>query len=116
MQAIVRLNIPQIFEPHQKVTYTHIAERIGVEGRLVRRLLKHAARMRIFDCSEGDLVGHTTASNQLRRPEMHDWMSVPCSEMWPSATRVRTFYSRSVDKLTDTVAGCGCISKMAEFR
>lgn len=69
-------------------TFAVLAEQCGLPEADVRRLLRHAMTIRVFDEPHEDEVVHTRASMLIRDEGIHGWIGSTCQNMWPGATRV----------------------------
>lgn len=72
------------------MAFADIAEKSGVSENMIRRLLRHAMTMRVFQEPEPGMVAHTAASKLLSIPFMNDWLRTGTDELWPSAVKVRS--------------------------
>ncbi|KAI1877460.1 hypothetical protein JX265_003468 [Neoarthrinium moseri] len=87
IDAICRFHIADIVPPGGQVSFGEIAEKIGLEEQLVRRLLRHAMSMHILKEPESGMVAHTKMSKYFTLPYVNDWISFGAQEGWPAATK-----------------------------
>ncbi|KAI1810153.1 sterigmatocystin 8-O-methyltransferase [Poronia punctata] len=88
LDAICRFHIADIVPPGGQVSFQEIAERIGQDEQIVRRLLRHAMSMRVFKEPEPGMVAHTKMSKYFTLPYVNAWLSFGAREGWPAATRM----------------------------
>lgn len=74
-------------------TFAILAEQCGLPEADVRRLLRHAMTIRVFDEPHENAVVHTRASMLIRDEGIHGWIGSTCQNMWPGATRVSPSFS-----------------------
>lgn len=89
LHFIQQFNIAQLVPTSgATTTFAAIAAQCGLPEVDVRRLLRHAMTIRVFDePREGEVI-HTRASMLLREEGIHGWIGSTCQNGWPSATRV----------------------------
>ena len=88
--------------PHGgKISYADIAAQTGLGEQMVRRLLRSAISMRIFQEPEQNMISHTKASKMLVDPIANDWLRAGTEEMWPANVKVGDYLNGliSVDSL-----------------
>ncbi|KAK7977033.1 S-adenosyl-L-methionine-dependent methyltransferase [Apiospora saccharicola] len=88
IDTICRYKIAELVPSGGKISFGDIAKQAGLEEPLVRRLLRHAMTMRIFQEPEPDMVAHTKISKFLRIPYINAWVSVGAREGWPACTKM----------------------------
>ncbi len=71
------------------ISYADIATRTGLSEQMIRRFLRSAITMRIFQEPEPNMVAHTKASKMLADPLANDWLRVGTEAMWPANVKVR---------------------------
>ncbi|KAI1380126.1 sterigmatocystin 8-O-methyltransferase [Hypoxylon crocopeplum] len=81
LQAISRFKIASLVPIGGQTTFAKIAEQTGLEERVVRRLLRHAMMMRVFQEPEPGVVAHTKASKVLTNPAANDWCRTGTEEI-----------------------------------
>ncbi|KAF4449245.1 S-adenosyl-L-methionine-dependent methyltransferase [Fusarium albosuccineum] len=84
LKAISHFNIAAIVPVDGQVSFEEISDRTGIELQIVRRLLRHAATMRIFREPAPGQIAHTKASKALTGPHMNDFLKVGSGEIWPA--------------------------------
>jgi len=87
LQAIARFSIAKKLPVGEKVSFASLSKTTGIKEATLKRLLRHAITMRIFEEPEKGLVGHTNLSKLLAEPVTHNWISAGSEEMWPAAPR-----------------------------
>ncbi|KAI1850095.1 hypothetical protein JX266_004474 [Neoarthrinium moseri] len=80
IDAICRFHIADIVPPGGQVSFGEIAEKMGLEEQLVRRLLRHAMSMHILKEPESGMVAHTKMSKYFTLPYVNDWISFGAQE------------------------------------
>lgn len=85
-----RFNIAAKIPLGGQTSFKDIAEGTGLDEGVVRRLLRHAMTMRVFQEPVAGMVSHTKTSKALLDPAMCDWLRVGTEEMWPAAVKVRS--------------------------
>lgn len=93
IDAISRYNIAGMVPHGGRISFAEISERSGLDKGLVRRLLRQAMSMRIFEEPEPEMVAHTKVSRFLSIPYINAWASFEGRDTWPAATRVSVQYS-----------------------
>ena len=88
LQAISRFKIASLVPENGQVSYNDLARSTGVDVQMLKRVLRHAMTMRVFQEPTPGMVAHTAASKLLTRPHMDDWMHTASEEMWPVACKV----------------------------
>ncbi|KAI0012208.1 sterigmatocystin 8-O-methyltransferase [Xylariaceae sp. FL0662B] len=88
LQAISRFRIASLVPVGGQTTFAKIAEQTGLEEHAVRRLLRHAMTMRVFQEPEPGVVAHTKVSKVLTNPVANDWCRTGTEELWPAATKM----------------------------
>ncbi|KAF7539506.1 hypothetical protein G7054_g2088 [Neopestalotiopsis clavispora] len=88
IDAICRFHIADIVPAGGQVSFGEIAEKTSLDEALVRRLLRHAMSMRIFQEPEPGMVAHTKMSKYFTLPYVNNWLSFGAQEGWPAATRM----------------------------
>jgi 6-hydroxytryprostatin B O-methyltransferase len=94
LHFIQQFNIAQLVPvtgETKTISFAALAEQCGLPEADVRRLLRHAMTMRVFEQVGDNEVGHTRASMLLRQEGIHGWIGSTCENAWPGATRVKTF-------------------------
>ena len=71
-----------------KISYADLAVQTGLDEQMIRRLLRSAISMRIFQEPEPNMVAHTKASKMLVDPIANDWLRAGTEEMWPANVKV----------------------------
>ncbi|KAI0892116.1 sterigmatocystin 8-O-methyltransferase [Annulohypoxylon nitens] len=87
LQAISRFKIASLVPIGGRTTFADIAEQTGLEEHAIRRLLRHAMTMRVFQEPEPGVVAHTKVSKVLTNPVANDWCWTGTGEIWPAATK-----------------------------
>jgi hypothetical protein len=70
------------------VTFDEIAGRTGLAKYAVRRLVRHAITMRIFDEPEYEVITHSKISKFLTIPYINGWVGFEARDTWPANARV----------------------------
>ncbi|KAJ6005139.1 Sterigmatocystin 8-O-methyltransferase [Penicillium herquei] len=88
LHFIQQFNIAKLVPAYgEPVTFAELAEQCGLPEGDVRRLLRHAMTIRVFDEPNENEVVHTRASMLLRQEGIHGWIGSTCENSWPGATR-----------------------------
>lgn len=88
MHSIVRLGIAENF-PSEGSTVVDLAQKLGLQDGLIRRLLAHCATHHIYYQSSPDLFVHTAASKVLAEDEgMRKWILIGAEELIPATLKV----------------------------
>ena len=77
-----------------KITFDEISEKTGLAKYAVRRLVRHAITMRIFDEPEHEVITHSKISKFLTIPYITGWVEFEGRDTWPANTRVSAPGSR----------------------
>jgi hypothetical protein len=96
-QVITRFKIAVLVLLGGQLSFSEIVKSIGYNEQSLTRLLRHAMTMRIFCESTTGMVAHTNIWKLLRKPHVHDWMSVACEDMWPAAIKVCSMASSKLN-------------------
>jgi hypothetical protein len=70
------------------ITFDEISERTGLAKYEVRRLVRHAVTMRIFEEVELEVITHSKMSKFLTIPYINGWVEFEARDTWPANTRV----------------------------
>jgi hypothetical protein len=70
------------------ITFDEIAEKTGLAKYAVRRLVRHAITMRIFEEREHEVITHSKISKFLTIPVINGWVGFEARDTWPANTRV----------------------------
>ncbi|KAJ5825967.1 Sterigmatocystin 8-O-methyltransferase [Penicillium riverlandense] len=88
LHFIQQFNIAQLVPTGGKTTtFAVLAKQCGLPEADVRRLLRHAMSIRVFDEPRDNEVVHTRASMLLRQEGIHGWIGSTCENSWVAATR-----------------------------
>ena len=71
-----------------KITFDGISEKTGLGKYAVRRLVRHAITMHIFDEPEHEVITHSKISKFLTNPNINGWVEFEARDTWPANTRV----------------------------
>ncbi|PCG94843.1 O-methyltransferase, family 2 [Penicillium occitanis (nom. inval.)] len=88
LQVISRFNIACMVPPGGTISYDEIARQTDLNEPTVRRLLRHAMALHIFQEPEQGMVAHTNASRLLRDPGTSAFMSFHPEIAWPSTVKL----------------------------
>jgi hypothetical protein len=88
LQAVTRLNIANRVLYGGQVSFLRLAKDTGLDEATLRRVLRHVMTMRVFQEPQIGMVAYIVVSKVLAEPQMNDWMSTGCEEMWPAATKI----------------------------
>jgi hypothetical protein len=83
------------------ISYGDIAARTELSEQMIRRLLRSAISMRIFQEPEPNMVAHTKSSKMLANPLANDWLRTGTEAMWPANVKVSTWAAQSISNGTD---------------
>ncbi|KAK7750848.1 hypothetical protein SLS62_007247 [Diatrype stigma] len=75
-----------------QISFGDIAAKTGLREHVVRRLLRHAMAMRVFQEPEPGMVAQTQASRLLAIPYINAWVSLGARESWPASTKVKQLF------------------------
>ncbi|KAF2789977.1 S-adenosyl-L-methionine-dependent methyltransferase [Melanomma pulvis-pyrius CBS 109.77] len=84
LKAISRYNIASMVPEGGAISYSEIAAKTSLTEQMVKRLLRSAIAMRIFQEPEPNMIAHTKASKVLANPLANDWLRAGTEEMWPA--------------------------------
>ncbi|KNG81606.1 hypothetical protein ANOM_010133 [Aspergillus nomiae NRRL 13137] len=87
LHFIQQFNIAHLVPPNGTITFLTLSAQCNVPEADVRRLLRHAMTIRVFDEPAESEVAHTRASMLLRQEGFHGWIGSTCANSWPGATR-----------------------------
>ncbi|UDD63752.1 hypothetical protein AFCA_011013 [Aspergillus flavus] len=87
LHFIQQFNIGHLVPPDGTITFSTLSAQCNVPEADVRRLLRHAMTIRVFDEPAESEVAHTRASMLLRQEGFHGWIGSTCANSWPGATR-----------------------------
>ncbi|PYI15624.1 hypothetical protein BO99DRAFT_245893 [Aspergillus violaceofuscus CBS 115571] len=88
LHFIQQFNIAHLVPPTGTISFAALSAQCHVPEADVRRLLRHAMTIRVFDEPAENEVAHTRASMLLRQEGIHGWIGSTCANSWPGATRV----------------------------
>ncbi|OAG01869.1 putative Sterigmatocystin 8-O-methyltransferase [Paraphaeosphaeria sporulosa] len=88
LDGVCRYKIPDMISPGDKITFDEISEKTGLEKYAVRRLVRHAITMRIFDEPEHEVITHSKISKFLTNPSINGWVEFEARDTWPATTRI----------------------------
>lgn len=71
-----------------KITFDEISVKTGLAKYAVRRLVRHAVTMRIFEEQEHGVITHSKISKFLTIPYINGWVQFEARDTWPGVTRV----------------------------
>jgi hypothetical protein len=74
--------------PGGSITFDEIAGKTGLAKYAVRRLVRHAIAMRIFNEPEHEVITHSKISKFLTIPAINGWVGFEARDTWPASTRV----------------------------
>jgi len=92
LQAIVRFSIASNLPFNERASYSTLSESTGIPESTLKRFIRHAITMRIFEESEKGTVAHTNLSKRLAEPTTSNWLKVGSEELWPAATKVSSHF------------------------
>jgi hypothetical protein len=78
-------------------SFKEIGEKTGLDEVIVRRLLRHAITMRVFQEPEPGMVAHNKNSKAIIDPSINDGLKTTSQDLWPTATKVSTLIFLSFD-------------------
>ncbi|THC92138.1 hypothetical protein EYZ11_008383 [Aspergillus tanneri] len=88
LHFIQQFDIAQIVPATGPISFGEIARQCnGVPEADVRRLLRHAMTIRVFDEPVEGQVSHTRASMLLRTEGIDGWVGSTCENSWPASTK-----------------------------
>ncbi|RAH87431.1 S-adenosyl-L-methionine-dependent methyltransferase [Aspergillus japonicus CBS 114.51] len=87
LHFIQQFNIAHLVPPTGTISFAALSAQCHVPEADVRRLLRHAMTIRVFDEPAENEVAHTRASMLLRQEGIHGWIGSTCANSWPGATR-----------------------------
>jgi hypothetical protein len=88
IDGLCRYKIPDMVPVGGSMTFDEISEKTGVAKYAVRRLVRHAITMRIFEEPEHEVVAHSKISKFLTLPYINGWVQFEAQDTWPANTRV----------------------------
>ncbi|KAH7076820.1 S-adenosyl-L-methionine-dependent methyltransferase [Paraphoma chrysanthemicola] len=88
IEGVCRYKIPDMITAGDKITFDEISERTGLAKHAVRRLVRHAITMRIFDEPEHEVITHSKISKFLTIPYVNGWVEFEGRDTWPATTRI----------------------------
>ena len=92
LHAIHRYGIARLLPQEHPISYAELAQLVGLEPELLKRLIRHAITHRVFNEPKEGFVEHTATSRLLAGSKANSWMGVGCEEMWPAALKVNTHF------------------------
>ncbi|KAJ4371317.1 hypothetical protein N0V83_004534 [Neocucurbitaria cava] len=87
IDGVCRYKIPDMIPAGGKITFDEISEKTGLAKYAVRRLVRHAITMRIFDEPEHEVIIHSKISKFLTIPYINGWVEFEGRDTWPANTR-----------------------------
>lgn len=81
-----------------EITFDEISAKTGLKKFAVRRLVRHAITMRIFNELQPEVITHSKISKFLTAPEINGWVEFEARDTWPGNTRVSAQGSRITSK------------------
>ncbi|KAI1323781.1 S-adenosyl-L-methionine-dependent methyltransferase [Xylariaceae sp. FL0255] len=88
LQTISHLGIAALVPLDGKISFEELSQKVGVSEQFIRRVLRHAATLRVFQEPEIGMISHTKASKILATSTGNDWMKVATEDVWPTATKM----------------------------
>ncbi|KAH7087025.1 S-adenosyl-L-methionine-dependent methyltransferase [Paraphoma chrysanthemicola] len=88
IEGVCRYKIPDMIPAGDKITFDEISEKTGLAKHAVRRLVRHAITMRIFDEPEHEVITHSKISKFLTIPYVNGWVEFEGRDTWPATTRI----------------------------
>lgn len=88
IDGVCRYGIPDMIPAGGKISFDEISSKTGLEKFAVRRLVRHAITMRIFDEPEPEVITHSKMSKFLTIPYINGWVQFEAQDTWPANTRV----------------------------
>ncbi|KAH9883976.1 O-methyltransferase-domain-containing protein [Xylariomycetidae sp. FL2044] len=86
-QFISHMGIASMIPPGGRSSFTEIAAKIGLNEVNVRRILRHAITMRVFQEPEPGMVAYTNISKAIMDSSINDWLKTVSRDLWPAATK-----------------------------
>ena len=88
IDGVCRYKIPDMIPAGGSITFDEIASKTGLAKHSVRRLVRHAIAMRIFEEPEPEVLTHSKVSKFMTKPEINAWVEFEARDTWPANTRV----------------------------
>lgn len=89
LHAIVKFGIITAVPLDGEISYEHLAQKVGLTERQVRRILRHAMTKRYFTESRSGFVAHTSLSAApYRLPELRAWIEHNIDDHGPASCRM----------------------------
>ncbi|KAF2820840.1 putative Sterigmatocystin 8-O-methyltransferase [Ophiobolus disseminans] len=88
IDGVCRYKIPDMIPAGGKITFDEISEKTGLAKYAVRRLVRHAITMRIFDEPEHEVITHSKVSKFLTIPQINGWVEFEARDVWPANARI----------------------------
>lgn len=88
MNALVRFNVANSFEPGEEVSFAHIAKSTGLSEPIAKSLLRHVMTMHIFYETKKGTIGHTARSMMFRDKAFSLFVEAGMEEMIPAILKV----------------------------
>ncbi|KAK8024993.1 S-adenosyl-L-methionine-dependent methyltransferase [Apiospora arundinis] len=88
IDTVCRFHIADMVPAGGQISYGDIARQASLDEGIVRRTLRNAMTMRIFQETPDGMVAHTKVSRFLAIPYIKAWASVGAQDGWPACTRV----------------------------
>ncbi|KAI0871506.1 sterigmatocystin 8-O-methyltransferase [Hypoxylon argillaceum] len=86
-QFISYLGIAEMVPLGGQTSFQEIATKTGLSEVNVRRVLRHAITMRVFQEPEPGMVAHTSVSKAITDSSLNDWLKTASRDLWPAATK-----------------------------
>ncbi|KAI1275240.1 O-methyltransferase-domain-containing protein [Xylaria sp. FL0933] len=86
-QFISHLGIAEMVLLGGRTSFEEIAMKTGLSDVDVRRILRYAITMRVFQEPEPGMIAHTSISKAIIDRNLNDWLKTASRDLWPAATK-----------------------------
>ncbi|GAW24153.1 hypothetical protein ANO14919_137340 [Xylariales sp. No.14919] len=87
LQFISHLGIAEMVPLGGQTLFQEIATKTGLSELNIRRVLRHAITLRVFQEPEPGTVAHTNVSKAITDSSLNDWLKTASRDLWPAATK-----------------------------
>lgn len=88
MHVILRFSIAKNIPLDGTISFAALSKATGLAEPILKRFVRYAITMRIFQEPEQGILSHTNLSKALADPTLHEMMGSVSEGMWPAAVKV----------------------------
>ncbi|KAI0505651.1 O-methyltransferase-domain-containing protein [Xylaria bambusicola] len=84
---ISHLGIADMVPLGGSASFQEVAAKTGLNEVIIRRVLRHAITIRVFQEPEPGMLAHTNISKAIIDSSLNDWLKTVSRDLWPAATK-----------------------------